>query len=75
MKDKKGSMDAKEGVKPRPRKFLLVLMFLPWIESSLFPKETNSSRPPWQDPTFLDSIVPHYLRPLPWWDLPLWWPC
>jgi hypothetical protein len=61
MWDKKSSMDAKEGVEPRPRKFLLVLMFLLWIESSLFPKETNSSRPPWLDPTSLESIVPHYL--------------
>jgi len=61
MKDKKSSMDAKEGVEPRPRKFFLVLVFLLWIESSLFPKDTNSSRPPWLDPIFLDSIVPYYL--------------
>jgi hypothetical protein len=55
------SMDAKEGVEPRPRKCLLVLLFLLWIESFLFSKETKSNRPPWLDPTFLDSIVPHYL--------------
>jgi hypothetical protein len=61
MKDKKSNMDAKEGVELRSRKFLLVLVFLLRIESSIFPKETNSSRPPWLDPTFLDSIVPHYL--------------
>jgi len=61
MKDKKSSMDAKKGVEPRPRKFLLFLVFLLWIESSLFPKETSHIRPPWLDPTFLDSIVPHYL--------------
>jgi hypothetical protein len=61
MKDRKSSMDAKEGVEPRPRKFLLVLVFLLWIESSLFPKDTNSSRPPWLDPIFLDSIAAHYL--------------
>jgi hypothetical protein len=64
MKNKKKiSMDTKEGVEPRPTKYLLVLVFLLWIESFLFlfPKETKSNRPPCLDPTFLDSIVPHYL--------------
>jgi hypothetical protein len=60
MKDKKSSMDAKD-VELWPRKFLLVLVFLLWIESPFFLEVTNSSHPSWLDPTFLDSFVPHYL--------------